>query len=593
VVVFGLLHVGFYLYEPMWFKIQEYRLLSDDPATVKDAEISIAGKGTRSSEKIRKWLKSPIERLNDCALNILDNMPGADADEFLPELEIFLSEVSSDRAQKAADLVYNHSSFLYKVINEEGIPISPIEKHLTSKNAKTAMLIFKLAPDSWEYVRIHIADKLGEIGDKRAVEPLIYALLNDDENVSISAAKSLGALGDARAVDALIKTLEKHWSYQLRGYIAVALARIGGPRVYEPLIRALEKDEDWFVRIFAVNALGALNDNRAVIPLIHTFENDSYPLVRIWAAGALGRFKDRRAVEPLLNVLENDGDPDVRKTAALALAEFGDNHATEILLNILETDNNSHLRVSAAERLSEIKDNRITGALVKAVENDCESMVRREVFDILLKLDNAAAYECLLNIINDNSENMSRTYFTKLMIEMADNRAVLPLIKVLENSPEPGARYFSVIALAGIGDERAIEPLEKTRTSDSDWRVNNIASVALNWIQSSDYPMNSNCDRAYFSNLYSLTQAKCGKIDALENVIKDFPEFNNRIKRFYSDVLSRMPDGFPEFDVNADKDIREKQSAAMQDWYKKNNSRIAWDAEKRKYYLKTEDSENK
>ena len=98
--------------------------------------------------------------------------------------------------------------------------------------------------------------------------------------------------------------------------------------------------------------------------------------------------------------------------------------------------------------------------------------------------------------------------------------------------------------------------------------------------------MNSNCDRAYFSNLHSLTQAKCGEIDALENVIKDFPEFHNRIKRFYSDVLARMPDGFPEFDVNADKDIREKQAAAMQEWYDKNKSRLSWDAEKRKYYLK-------
>jgi hypothetical protein len=49
------------------------------------------------------------------------------------------------------------------------------------------------------------AEALGEIGDKRAVEPLIKALGYEDEYVRKSAAEALGKIGDARAVEPLIK----------------------------------------------------------------------------------------------------------------------------------------------------------------------------------------------------------------------------------------------------------------------------------------------------------------------------------------------------------------------------------------------------
>ncbi len=51
------------------------------------------------------------------------------------------------------------------------------------------------------------SDALGKIGDKRAVEPLITALDDEDELVREGAAKALGMLGDKRAVEPLITAL--------------------------------------------------------------------------------------------------------------------------------------------------------------------------------------------------------------------------------------------------------------------------------------------------------------------------------------------------------------------------------------------------
>src|ERR1035438_7343814 len=48
---------------------------------------------------------------------------------------------------------------------------------------------------------------LREVGDARAIEPLIVALSDSDRRVRSSAARSLGQFGDARAIEPLIAAL--------------------------------------------------------------------------------------------------------------------------------------------------------------------------------------------------------------------------------------------------------------------------------------------------------------------------------------------------------------------------------------------------
>ena len=49
---------------------------------------------------------------------------------------------------------------------------------------------------------------LGELNDKRAVEPLILALKDDDPFVRLDAAHALGDLNDDRALDSLRAALK-------------------------------------------------------------------------------------------------------------------------------------------------------------------------------------------------------------------------------------------------------------------------------------------------------------------------------------------------------------------------------------------------
>jgi len=125
---------------------------------------------------------------------------------------------------------------------------------------------------------------LGELGDTRAVEPLIDELVDEDWDIRRSAAGALGKLGDTSAL--------------------------------EPLAGAL-RDEDWSVRREAAEALSKLDDMRAVEPLIETL-GDEVEIVRRGAAWALGLLGDARAIGPLTKAL-TDRDMRVRDAADEAL----------------------------------------------------------------------------------------------------------------------------------------------------------------------------------------------------------------------------------------------------------------------------------
>ncbi len=166
-------------------------------------------------------------------------------------------------------------------------------------------------------VRQAAAQKLGQAGDPRAVEPLIIALKDNDldEGVHQSAVEALGKIGEP-AVEPLIATL-KDRNFP-SSYAIDALGQIGEPAV-EPLIAAF-MDED-FPSAYAALALGEIGDLRAVEPLIAALK-DKDKARRTAVAEALGQIGDPRAIEPLIAVLE-DEEGIVRGSAYSALVQIG------------------------------------------------------------------------------------------------------------------------------------------------------------------------------------------------------------------------------------------------------------------------------
>ena len=136
-------------------------------------------------------------------------------------------------------------------------------------------LISALRDENWR-VRSNAAFAFEVLKEPAAREPLLLALEDNNVNVRNGAAIALASIGGPRVLDRLIEHLKNDAA--ARPDVAIALGRLGDRKAVEPLINALD-DEDDFVRTVVAGALGVLKDARAIDPLIEAipfFSRRSY-----------------------------------------------------------------------------------------------------------------------------------------------------------------------------------------------------------------------------------------------------------------------------------------------------------------------------
>ncbi len=86
-------------------------------------------------------------------------------------------------------------------------------------------LLVGLLDDVESFVRWHTCGLLHDIGDQRAIEPLIHLMKSDpDPQVRNTAAYALGGIGDARAIPALIETMDNDHEFDELGHSASSCA---------------------------------------------------------------------------------------------------------------------------------------------------------------------------------------------------------------------------------------------------------------------------------------------------------------------------------------------------------------------------------
>jgi HEAT repeat protein len=183
-------------------------------------------------------------------------------------------------------------------------------------------------------VRIGAIEVLGEIGDARAVEPLILTLNADKTEVRIAAIEALGRLGDVRAVDPLLSMLGEEEA-SVREAAVRTLGNFKEDRILDPLIARL-KDRADEVRVEAVKALGSSGDTRSIEPLAAALLDET-SRVRRSAVEALTTFNDLAVVPVLIQAL-GGWDQEILEKAAAALVRLADARAIEPLSKQLQTE---------------------------------------------------------------------------------------------------------------------------------------------------------------------------------------------------------------------------------------------------------------
>jgi len=181
----------------------------------------------------------------------------------------------------------------------------------------------------------------------RAVREQIRALRNTQVTAAAGrreAAEALGEMGDPRAVPPLVEAL-RDADILVRDRAEEALGKLKDPSAIEPLMEIMREKRSFLKRLFsdtrerAARVLGEVADASAVEPLIGMLGNRKDPVGQALAAGILGRIGDPRGIAPLAELLTQSkgaASAYARKVAARSLARIDDDRAAEALSQALE-----------------------------------------------------------------------------------------------------------------------------------------------------------------------------------------------------------------------------------------------------------------
>ena len=281
--------------------------------------------------------------------------------------------------------------------------------------------------------------------------------------------------------------LLRHNDPATRQQAIVALGELGDVRAIRPLIHALANDAHIATRAATLRALGSLGtsiptaQDQVLPPLIDALQ-DPYPPNRSAAASLLGRLENPQAVPALLAALQNEAGP-LRASATQALAQIGDPQVVPGLLAALD-DERADVRYHAALGLgqfgAESGDPAVIPALIAALDDAdsvfgegmvCEAAAAAlRATGSMEALDAVAQWErtwvghhvtpdvdTLLADLNDAAWEI-RHQTAEILGGLKEPRAVEALIGLL-NDADPDVAEAAARALGQIGEPHAVEPL--------------------------------------------------------------------------------------------------------------------------------------
>ena len=350
-------------------------------------------------------------------------------------------------------------------------------------------------------IRVKVADALGQIGDRRAVVPLIEAVDSDPyKEVKALAAVGLGNMHARGANNRAVIALTDALSYDdtTATNAAEALGKIAvttEDTVQKLSIIAMDKNMRETLRIAALTALWRLKPEAATQPmLLLMFSDETSPVLRANAVKVLSRIQAPESMPVLLWVLSTQFDeisdfqrhmkreyktldalraqvdsfqiqwtPDypranyrtwgelkpipslVRSEVARALGIIKGETVVEPLANALRDDGRATVRQSAAWALGEVKGDDAIPPLVTALRKDKQGAVRQEAAIALGKIKGQKVVNPLVDVLKNDKYETTRFQAAKALLEIqAGDKGLVDIIKKGLGSFDDGYEVQSV-----------------------------------------------------------------------------------------------------------------------------------------------------
>ena len=350
---------------------------------------------------------------------------------------------------------------------------------------------------------------LGEIGDPRALPPLLNALKHSEPEMRRDTVLAIGQIGSPQAVEPLINALRDE-SLPVCEEAIRALAKLGKVAV-APLMSALQEHEDHNIRDNVIKSLGAIGVEGidVLASTLHASDADlrETALRALFDVGDLGQkaiatalaardsqqredvadllvqSQDERSIVPLMLVL-NSQDPDIHKNAERALIAL-DTHAVDPLIDALTNRRNRRVQYRVGEILGKIRNHRVVDPLLGAfLDGDHElsqvaasglvklgALAHSDLLRTLqgvapeklsslaatiASLDNPEALSVLISAVDCPDESVRETI--TIVIEAMKTRRTQVLVEALQNESR-FIRYHVALLLGRTGSVEAVNPL--------------------------------------------------------------------------------------------------------------------------------------
>jgi HEAT repeat protein len=380
---------------------------------------------------------------------------------------------------------------------------------------------------------------LGQLGNLRAVEPLIKVskLFYSNKSVSCAIINSLGQLGSARSIEVLLSYLD-----------------FTSPEVHEAALKELMR----------------IGDAIPVDTLILASES-KYPNKRVAIAKILGQLGNVNSIEPLISLLgdSREGGHDVRNAAATALSKLGEPK----WLNYIKGNNNDFVRlgksgdwriidilikasinypIEAAEGLMHLKDPRAAKILIKkldfyercfqySMESNYAELYTNECLDtlaVLAKLGDVSLVGPVSKMLDCKHYPVVIQGAAKALCQMRNASAADSLVKQLAHWNE-NVRRTVADSLAKLGEPKWLDYVQGT---DDDF-----IRLAKSRDQRVFKPLISVADSIYrYGNdeisrkIIDVLSEDTGAVEPLIKVLND--ENENVIGKIATECLGRLGD---------------------------------------------------
>lgn len=309
-----------------------------------------------------------------------------------------------------ARLIHNFLTGEYDQRRESAIALSKFKGEKATD--------FLLETYESDNIQDFMALALGNIDSSKAVNLLINALNDSQQEVRFNAAQALGMLENPEAFDILMEALnsyadssvgrvpdaniEEHAAqifFEEDAIISAILAvgKIKNWRAIALLKKLLAQEKSARIRASIIMSLGMMSSDK-LMPVFQAALRDEDPRVRANAIESIESIKSGSIVGIIQPYLEDPSNR-VRANVAKAIWKYGDFDVSETLKQMLEAKDKWY-RASAAYAIGEIKDARFIRELGRALKDE-DPDVRRNATNALRKIEARDALPHLKPMLDD------------------------------------------------------------------------------------------------------------------------------------------------------------------------------------------------